>query len=86
MEIEPYNESLKEKSSIEIGVWASNILRSLKHESDIKNDLFMFLAEKQYRKFLIPRLKNYQVSLEGLKVSVQLNYIKNVIENPYDVI
>jgi cytoplasmic iron level regulating protein YaaA (DUF328/UPF0246 family) len=75
-EIEPYNTTLNIMHSKEIKEWASNVIEKLSKVADLKNDEFVFLAGNRYRKFLVPRTKNYKVPLEGLSIGRQLQFLK----------
>lgn len=80
-EIEPYNETLNTKTVNEIRSWADVILTQLKKQADIYKDEFVFLAGNNYRKFLIPHIKNYKIPLEGLPIRKQLSFLKrNLLE------
>ena len=75
-EIEPYNETLNTKSTLEIKNWAQKVLIDLKKQTDLENDEFIFLAGTKYRKFLILHIKNYKVPMEGLTIGRQLSFLK----------
>ena len=77
-EIEPYNETLNTKSVNEIREWAKKVLSDLSQKTNLKEDEFIFLAGNNYRKFLIPAIKNYEVPLNGLTIGKQLSFLKNV--------
>lgn len=80
-EIEPYNETLNTKSVSKIRYWADGILTQLKKQTDINKDEFIFLAGNNYRKFLIPHIKNYKIPLKGLPIGKQLSFLKrNLLE------
>ena len=53
-------------SSKEIKVWANIVLTQLKDNVDLTKDEFIFLAGNNYRKFLIPEMKNYKVPMQNL--------------------
>ncbi|MFA5992549.1 MAG: DUF6884 domain-containing protein [Candidatus Pacearchaeota archaeon] len=80
-EIEPYNKTLNKMSSEEIEEWAGLVLNQLKEVSDIKKDEFIFLAGNNYRKYLIPNIKNYQIPLKGLGIGKQLKWLKENVKN-----
>jgi len=80
-EIEPYNETLNLKSTKEIKQWAQKVLTDLKKKTDISNDKFIFLAGNNYRKFLTPYMKNYEVPLKGLPIGKQLSKLKSLLRS-----
>ena len=57
-------------------VWANNVLQDLRKVADLNNDEFIFLAGENYRKYLIPHIKNYKIPLKGLSIGKQLQYLK----------
>ncbi|MDD3014385.1 MAG: hypothetical protein PHC34_11840 [Candidatus Gastranaerophilales bacterium] len=75
-EIEPYNETLNDKSASAVKEWAGNVINKLKEEIDIDNDNVIFLAGEKYRKYLLPKIKNYEIPLEGLPIGKQLQSLK----------
>lgn len=79
-EIETYNETLNEKSQDEIKVWAEGVLEKLKEFVDLGEDEFIFLAGENYRKFLIPHIKNYKIPMQGLGIGKQLGFLKRANE------
>ena len=80
-EIEPYDETLNTKSRNEIREWSLKILSDLNQKTNLKEDEFIFLTGKNYRMFLIPKIKNYEVPLEGLTIGKQLSFLKKSIVN-----
>lgn len=75
-EIEPYDETLNDMHASEIKSWADKVLNQIRQKADVKKDCFIFLAGKNYRKYLIPQLSFYDVPLEGLAIGEQLHYLK----------
>jgi hypothetical protein len=59
-------ETLDEKDDDEIFTWANMVLEKLALETDLQSDEFIFLAGHNYRKYLIPHIKNYKISFAGL--------------------
>lgn len=72
-EIEPYDLTLNTMSTAEIRLWANGVLRQLAEVSDLQQDHFIFLAGDKYRKYLLPRLKNVEIPLQGLRIGEQLH-------------
>ncbi len=79
-EIEPYDKTLNKMSSAEKRLWAENILVDLAKVSNLDKDEFIFLAGENYRKYLIPYIKNYKIPLKGLSIGRQLQYLKKEIK------
>lgn len=46
--------------------WAKRVLAQLKERSDLKNDLFIILAGENYREFLLPEIKHFEIPFKGL--------------------
>jgi len=76
-EIEPYELTLNGMKSIEKKVWADDVLKQLASESDLDNDEFVFLAGENYRKYIVPHIKNYNVPMQGLGIGKQLKFLKD---------
>lgn len=76
-EIETYNETLNDKNATEIKNWATEVINSLQKEIDFDNDEVIFLAGEKYRKYILPKIKNYKIPLEGLGIGKQLQYLKD---------
>jgi hypothetical protein len=56
--------------------WSRQVLEALRNKTDLKSDLFIFLAGLNYRKYLIPHLAHVEVPLEGLSFGQQLRELK----------
>jgi len=80
-EIAPYNETLNDKSTSDVKVWAEKVVIQLEKITDLENDLFIILAGEKYRKYLLPHIKNYKIPLKGLRIGEQLAFLKNEINN-----
>ncbi len=79
-EIEPYNKPLNEMFSDEINGWANSVLNQMKKVSDLDKDEFVFLAGNNYRKFLLPHIKNYKILMLGLGIGKQLKWLMEKIK------
>ncbi len=75
-EIEPYEETLNNKNLKEIEDWSQKVLEKLGALVSLENDEFIFLAGEKYRRFLLPKMKNYKIPLEGLGIGKQLGWLK----------
>jgi hypothetical protein len=58
-------DTLDDKEDSEIMVWADEVLEKLMLETDLQRDEFIFLAGHNYRKYLIPHIKNFKISFTG---------------------
>ncbi len=79
-EIEPYDTTLNLMRSPEKKEWAHNVLQNLRNIADLNKDTFIFLAGENYRKYLIPHIKNYTIPLQGLGIGKQLHYLKEKLQ------
>ena len=74
-EIEPYDLTLNNMSAKEIKEWAEKVLRELAAQTDLYEDLFIFLAGAKYRKYLVGHLTHLEVPFEGLPIGKQLQQL-----------
>jgi len=74
-EVEPYELTLNTMKSPAIQAWAEGVLVQLGERTDFERDHFVFLAGQKYRKFLIPKLRSFEVPMEGLTIGRQLHYL-----------
>ena len=75
--IEPYNETLLNKSKPQLIAWADNVYSELAKVADVENDKFIILAGAVYRKYLIPYLCNYIIPMETVgSIGKQLAFLK----------
>ncbi len=80
-EIEPYDKTLNKMSSDEIKEWANFVLKQLQEVFDLNKDEFVFLAGNNYRKFLLPHIRNYKIPMLGLGIGKQLKWLTEKIKN-----
>lgn len=73
-EIEPYNMTLNEMSSVQAKAWAASVLEQLKEHANLNGDHFIFLAGDKYRKHLVPHLASYEIPLEGMPIGKMLQF------------
>jgi cytoplasmic iron level regulating protein YaaA (DUF328/UPF0246 family) len=78
-EIDTYDLTLNSFKKEELKRWAENTLRQLQQETNFDNDKFIFLAGDKYRKYLLPKIKNYEIPFKGLGIGKQLQFLKNKI-------
>ena len=65
MIIEPYNETLKDKSAQERRAWGDMVLNELRKVSDLERDEFIVLAGEVYQENLLPHLVHFWLPLKG---------------------
>ncbi len=80
-EIEPYDKTLNKMSSNEIKKWANSVLNQLRKVANLDKDEFVFLAGNNYRKFLLPHIKNYKIPMLGLGIGKQLKWLTEKIKH-----
>jgi hypothetical protein len=78
-EIDTYDLTLKNFKKEELIKWSTDTIQQLQNLTDLNNDRFVFLAGDKYRRYLIPRLKNYEIPFKGLGIGKQLKHLKNRI-------
>jgi len=82
--IEPYNTTLNTMSSDAIKSWSEKVLIRLKEKINLDSDQIIFLAGDNYRKYLIPHIKNYTIPLFGLGIGKQLKFLKEHAGKKYE--
>jgi hypothetical protein len=78
--IAPYEATLNKMPVAQVREWAEKVLGQLGQEADLKNDQFIILASKKYRKYLVPHMRRVKVPLEGLDFGKQLRQLKKWVE------
>jgi hypothetical protein len=78
-EIDTYNLTLNDMSEIKKKDWAQKVLMDLRQKTNLATDHFVFLAGMNYRKYLFPYMKSYEVPLEGYTFGQQLRELKRRI-------
>lgn len=74
--IAPYEKTLNKMSEAEKKEWANSVLNVLSSKSNLKSDNFIFLAGLNYRKYLLPSMKKYEVPFIGMSFGHQLQELK----------
>ncbi len=77
-EIEPYDLTLNNMTRPEIQAWAKKVKFQLERKTDLTEDHFIFLAGANYRKYLVPYIRSYEVPLEGLTFGRQLQRLSEL--------
>jgi cytoplasmic iron level regulating protein YaaA (DUF328/UPF0246 family) len=76
--IEPYNETLKDKTADERHRWASEVVEELKVHCP-RGTTVVFLAGERYREFLVSALREFgtsiEIPMEGLRIGEQLSWL-----------
>ncbi|MCL4418420.1 MAG: hypothetical protein M1308_18845 [Actinobacteria bacterium] len=78
--IEPYDETLKTKSSTEIREWSKKVIKALKEKIDLEKDEVVILTGNKYYKYLLPYINNYKLLLGNLPFGSRLSFLKKQIE------
>lgn len=73
--IKPYNDTLKAKTEKEKKYWSYKVLIQLSKKTNIDNDEYIILAGKEYRKYLIRKIKHYHIPMEDLSMGNQLSFL-----------
>ncbi len=79
--VEPYNETLNDKSTEKRKVWSLNVLNQMKNKFDLDENEFIILAGINYNKYLIPHLKKYELPLKGKSLGNWIPELRRLIEN-----
>jgi len=77
--IATYNETLNNKPVSDIEIWAEKVVTDLGKMVNLKNDMFVFLAGKKYREYILPYIRYYKIPLKGLRIGEQLKFLKEKI-------
>lgn len=77
--IEPYNETLNDKSTAERRSWASGVLKSLEERHSLETDQFIILAGRVYNEFLLSSLKQHSLPLEGQSMGMWIPKLKELL-------
>jgi len=78
--IEPYNETLKEKSAQERREWGDMVLNELRKVSDLENDEFIVLAGEDYHENLLPHLNHFWIPLKGKALGEWIPELQRLIQ------
>lgn len=63
--LEPYDETLHDKSPREKLVWAERVVKELRRVSDLERDEFIIIAGRDYYENLLPHLSHFWLPLKG---------------------
>ena len=59
----------------------NNAIEELRKETNLQEDEFIILAGENYRKFLLPSIKHFEIPLKGLGIGKQLQWLSKRIKN-----
>jgi hypothetical protein len=79
-EVEPYNETLITMNKTQRKEWAEKVLKKLRKETNMQEDLFVFLAGERYREFILPHIKKFEIPMKGLGIGRQLKFLKDRVK------
>ncbi|MDP2947448.1 MAG: hypothetical protein Q8N88_05015 [Nanoarchaeota archaeon] len=74
-EISPYNITLNKMTEDETRRWSNDVLKKLRKNFNLDDDKFIFLAGENYRKYLVTKIKNYEIPMLGLGIGKQLQWL-----------
>ena len=77
--IDPYEKTLKNMRSDEKKIWAESVLLRLRSLADLEQDSFVFLAGNEYRKNIVPYIRNVSTPMEKLPFGRQLQWLEENI-------
>ncbi|NQZ24523.1 MAG: hypothetical protein HRT53_21060 [Colwellia sp.] len=77
-QIAPYEKTLNKMLKDERVSWSEDVISQLKETCELHNTNFIFLAGVKYREHLIPHMKNYSIPLEGMRLGMQLQKLKEL--------
>ena len=75
-EIAPYDLTLNDLPASQLREWAGVVLEQLEQCTDPENDHYVILAGEKYRRYLLPRLKDVSLPLEGLPIGKQVQFLQ----------
>ena len=75
--VEPYNETLPDKTPKEVNEWRNIVLKSLEERFDFNETNFIILAGKNYYEPLIPYIEHYELPLKGMRIGERISYLNS---------
>lgn len=76
----PYNDTLLDKSEDEKKEWSKNVLAQLKDIASLEKDEFVIMAGNNYCKYLLPRITNVCLPLEGKRQGERQPALRRLID------
>ena len=77
--VEPYEKTLKTMPMHEIESWAAKVVGQLRACADLERDHFIFLASDEYRKYIVPHVRSFEVPMQGLAIGKQRQFLKGQV-------
>ncbi len=78
--INPYDYTLANSNTEYKKEWSNTVLDQLEYLGlSLEKDEFIVYAGKHYNKYLLPKLKNYQLPLEGKTFGFIMKYLKEQV-------
>ena len=78
--IEPYNETLRDKSKADRKAWSLNVLDSIQKKFSLDNDEYLILAGNVYIEYLLPYIDKYELPLKGQSIGNWIPVLKNLLD------
>lgn len=78
-EVYPYELTLNSMTAAQIAKWGVGVLSQLRQVADLKRDHFLILAGEKYRRELVGAIEHYEVPMEGLRLGLQMAWLKRQI-------
>lgn len=82
--IDPYNETLNDKTDKEIKIWSRKVYDTLL-QLNLENNDFIYLCGNNYKKYLIQWLPGKD-PMQGLGLGKRLQWLKNNIKKSYNML
>lgn len=79
--IEPYNETLSEKTETDRKNWSRCVLHELDKKHSLQNDEYLILAGMKYCEFLIPFLRKHTRPLQGVRLGNWIPTLRMMLNN-----
>lgn len=80
-ELEPYDETLRNKSAAKRRRWADEVMDQIRTIADPETDRFTVLAGQDYREYLLPHLKHVEVPLEEVGgYGEQVSWLQSAVD------
>jgi len=77
--IEPYNETLRDKSKADRKAWSLNVLVSIQKKFSLDNDEYLILAGNVYIEYLLPYLDKYELPLKGQRIGNWIPVLRSLL-------
>ncbi len=77
--IEKVDKGFKDMTAHEKYLWAAETAKRIGKICDLNNDVFSFLAGKDYYIYLLPYVQHYEIPMEGLRIGEKLHWLNKRI-------